>query len=69
MKIRVPNPFYFDHGVIQYYAEDNEIYYKVLVWNKDGFKQYSVDNAKLNSKTPEQILNALPMILNGMGSQ
>lgn len=66
MKVRVPNPYYFKEGLIEYHQKDNNIYYTVFLWDKSGMNQFSIETG-LN-KTPEQILQGLPMILKGMGN-
>lgn len=58
-EIRTPRPKYFDGGVVEFFVKDKTVYYKTLIWVKDGSKQFEFEQGKYNeSITPlDSIVN------------
>lgn len=56
--IRTPKPRYFTHGIIEFYVKDKQIYYKGLLWLKDGLFQFEFAKGKYESDDQiQQIIN------------
>lgn len=62
-QIRVPKEVYIKHGVIKFFAKNNLVYYKVLLWKEDGLTQFRFKTAKLETTVEqlvEQVKKGLP---------
>ena len=33
---RTPRPHYFEHGVIEFFVKAKVVWYRILLWNKEG---------------------------------
>ena len=44
MKLRTPDPVYFKHGVIKFSQNENELYYEIWIWTKDGLNKSRYSN-------------------------
>ena len=57
--IRTPKPVYFKQGVMIFYVKDKIIYYIVKLWTDDGFHQATVQEARLGTQNPQDIITKL----------
>ena len=57
VKPRTPRPRYFEHGTVEFYTKNNELYYRVLIWSNDGLNLSLIEQNSLGKKTPDEIAN------------
>lgn len=53
--IRTPRPFYFKHGVVEFFVYQKTVHYVTKVWNENGTNQSILETGKLGDQTPESI--------------
>ena len=46
--VHTPRPIYFDGGVIDFFMKNKQMYFKTLIWIKDGSKQFEYESGKFN---------------------
>ncbi len=44
--VRNPRPKYFDGGVVEFFVKDGVVYYRTLIWTKDGSTQFEFETGK-----------------------
>lgn len=49
--VRTPKASYFDGGVVEFYVKNKQIYYKTVIWTKDGTKQFTFETGKYDIAT------------------
>ena len=56
--LRVPKNHYFKYGVVQFYAKNKEIHFKVYLWIENGSKRILVRDSKFNITLDEILAEA-----------
>jgi len=56
--LRVPKNKYFKHGVVQFYAKNKEIYFRVYLWIENGSKRILFRDSKFNITLDEILVEA-----------
>lgn len=57
--IRTPKPIYFKEGVMVFYVKDKIIYYIIKLWTSDGYHQATIQEARLETQNPQDIITKL----------
>jgi hypothetical protein len=44
--IHTPKTIYFENGCIEFFVKKKQVYYKTVIWTKDGSKQFIFETGK-----------------------
>ena len=67
--VRTPKPYYFEHGVIEFYVKNGVIYYQTMLWLKDGLTQFKFETGKYDIATNnfKEIINRVKQNVSTIG--
>jgi hypothetical protein len=46
--IHTPKTIYFEGGAIEFFVKKKQIYFKTVIWTKDGSKQFTFETGKFD---------------------
>ncbi|UVF62337.1 hypothetical protein [Nitrososphaeria virus YSH_462411] len=55
-------PFYFKHGVIEFFIKKKQNFFRFFVWNEDGTNRSLISIGKYNGEDPKSLI---PLVMKG----
>jgi len=56
-KIRTPRTIYKDKLVMEFYVENNKVFYKISKWNDEGLALMQMQKGELKEQDPQKIMD------------